>query len=157
MIRRRGAEAIALLVVVATSACARRPAEAGEPGQIPRVQDASIATAEAGVTDAEATPALPSLDDLADAGDPGARPWHRAELELGGDAAVPLPEPERDVCVRVRVAASRPVAVEIRGIRRTTANGWVPEDGPACLRRGERASVALSGTGTARVVVYRSP
>ncbi len=138
-------------------ACARRPAETGEPGAGTRVHDASIA-AEAGAdAGAGASAPLPSLDDLADAGAPGARPFHRAELVLDGGASVALPEPERDLCVRALVAAERPIAVEIRGIGRSTAGGWVPDDGPVCLRRGERAAVSLSGSGLARLVVYRSP
>jgi hypothetical protein len=147
---RLAASALALAVV----ACGqKRTPDAGEAASNP-VQDASIADAP---IEAEAPRALASLDELAATRTAGMREWHRAEIEVHGKATVPLPEPERDVCVRVAVAASRPIEVAVAGTRQKLASGLAPEDGVACLRKGEKAEIVAEGDASARLVVFRTP
>lgn len=108
---------------------------------------------------ASAVPALVELAELAAEAPAGSREWDRAELTLvDGRARRDLPAPERDVCVRVAYASDEPVEVAVAAARARGSRGLLPEDGLACLRRGERASVDVSGSGgRARVVVFRLP
>lgn len=109
--------------------------------------------------EASAAPALAELAELARDGPEGSREWDRAEIALvDGRAARELPSPDGDVCVRVAYAADGPVDVALASARARGTRGLLPEDGLACLRRGERASVTVTGAARrARVVVFRSP
>lgn len=139
------------------AACGQRKA----PDPARPAASASSAPVDAGA-EARAPVALATLAELAElAAEPpaGAREWDRAELALvDGRASRDLPSPDRDLCVRVAYAADAPVEVTFASARARGARGFAPEDGLACLRRGERAALTVSGSAArARVVVFRLP
>lgn len=151
-----------LALPIALAACAAAPTRVAKPAPPPPVaRDAGVADMTP-VAGAE----LPSLDDLAERGEPLA--MH--EVKRASDVKAPLAVDAAgaDTCFRAVVAASHPTRSwfedagnVIRGeVAERTGTGLVPPRGPVCAKKGEELRLVVmapnAGT-TTRAVIFASP